>query len=543
MKKRSYVLLSALFAMCVCAQTGVQQSGKCTIEGVVTGASTGAPLSKVDIVLSPEGTRKALLVTHTDSSGRFVINELDPGRYTLRAERSGYVSQDYGERGKSSRGTVLVLHPGQISPDINFRLIATGVLTGRILGEDNDPVIGSIVRAFVIDHTEGQRRLIVRSQSITDDRGVYRIFGLHPGRYYLCAAAPEPHRTIKRPKGAPAEQRYIPTFFPNVNDSTQATALDVQAGSELTGVDITLPRTAGFHIRGSVLGVDRTSHYLRLTLRLLDPGYDALDRSQDVAPDAKGVFDFDGIVQGSYVLFAKFAREGRDYSAWRRVEVSNADVNGISLTPNPGLRLPGRVRITGGSQFDFSKLTLHLRPSLFSPTERLSARINSDGTFLIHGADHDVYEVGISGLTDDSYLQSVRLGDEESADKNIDLSLADASSGSLDIVVNPAGGRIDGVVRDENNEVARGFAVALVPELNHRGDAHLFHEAITDQNGQFSIRGIAPGEYKLFAWDFAEPGADRDSAFLKPYEERGSVVELQASERKNVELRAIAAID
>ncbi len=543
MKRRRLTILSLLVAACALAQTTVQPLDKCRIDGVATAAGTGTPLAGVEILVFEESGKKAPLDTQTDSEGHFAIDELSPGRYLLKAERSGYVSQIYTERGKGRQGMVLVLHPGQVLTGINFRMVATGVVSGHILGDDGEPLPGSIVRTFLLGYSEGKRRLIVSQESVSDDRGEYRIFGLRPGHYYLCAGAPGARPANERSNGAPPEQRHTPTFFPNVHDSGQATSLDVQPGNELAGIDITLQRMAAYHLRGTVFGLDRNSRYSRITLRPIDPCSDILYRNRDIVLDAKGTFDFGGVVQGSYVLFAVYARGGSGYSAWRHVDVVNADVDAIRLAPTAGLRLAGRIAITGGSRFDYGKLSLNLRPGLLSPTESVSARINSDGSFEIEGIGQEVYDVEVGGLPNNFYLKSIRLGDEEVRNNTIDLSQMEPTPASLGITLDPNGGQIEGVVREENDQLAKATVVTLSPKLEQFSDPHLFRETTTDGNGHFVIRGIAPGEYNLFAWDQIETGAYRDPAFLKPYLDRGTVLTLRPNEQRTVELHTVLSVD
>jgi hypothetical protein len=81
--------------------------------------------------------------------------------------------------------------------------------------------------------------------------------------------------------------------------------------------------------------------------------------------------------------------------------------------------------------------------------------------------------------------------------------------------------------------------VTLVPESDRRKEERLYKSTTTDQNGQVSLRGIAPGDYKLFAWEAIEEGAYQDPEFLRPYEERGKPVHVDEGSRLNSQLELI----
>jgi len=80
--------------------------------------------------------------------------------------------------------------------------------------------------------------------------------------------------------------------------------------------------------------------------------------------------------------------------------------------------------------------------------------------------------------------------------------------------------------------------VAVVPEALYRNAGPRYRSVITDYKGQFEIHGIAPASYKLFAWSVVDGAAFRNQEFLKEYEDRGSVVELQEATRTSIDLIA-----
>jgi hypothetical protein len=214
-------------------------------------------------------------------------------------------------------------------------------------------------------------------------------------------------------------------------------------------------------------------------------------------------------------------------------------VKDVSLAPIPGMQLSGRAVVEGDKKISFSQLNVNL--SVPYVPLRPSASVSSDGSFVFHDAGHYVSRLGVSGLPEDFYLKSVRMGNEEVVGTSIDLSGVGGLPGTLEIVLSGTGGQVHGLVRDEKDEPASGATVVLIPDSTHRGEADLFKEATTDRNGGFTIAGIRPGDYKLFAWDDVEPGSWWDPEFLSHYEEKGERVKIEANGSLGVNLRLIPA--
>ncbi len=104
-----------------------------------------------------------------------------------------------------------------------------------------------------------------------------------------------------------------------------------------------------------------------------------------------------------------------------------------------------------------------------------------------------------------------------------------------------AGGRIDGAVLSEKQEAFTGASVVLIPKGRARDDPRFYKTITTDQYGRFTLRGIPPGDYKLFAWEVVERGAYQDAAFLRPYEEQGEPMQVKEGARLSVQVRLIPA--
>src|SRR5262245_63430006 len=149
-----------------------------SIEGIVSNAGSGEPLSKALVELVPaDGDASTPDVATTSPDGKFAFRNIQPGRYRLSAARAGYVQMDYKR--------ILTVSPGRQVTDIRFALPQTGTIYGRIIDRSGQPLANATVRAMKTSYSYGQRSLKTEQTAITNDLGEYRLFWLSPGSYFV----------------------------------------------------------------------------------------------------------------------------------------------------------------------------------------------------------------------------------------------------------------------------------------------------------------------------------------------------------------------
>ena len=139
-------------------------------------------------------------------------------------------------------------------------------------------------------------------------------------------------------------------------------------------------------------------------------------------------------------------------------------------------------------------------------------------------------------MPQDFYLKDVRLNREDALNKPIQFQGGD--NAFLDIVIASGAIQIEGTVLDAKSMPEPGVAVVLIPDL-HRDRPELYKNATTDVKGKFGIGSIAPGDYKLFAWDSLDPFAWYDPDILARYESKGKAVHVIESVNQTVDLNVI----
>jgi hypothetical protein len=164
--------------------------------------------------------------------------------------------------------------------------------------------------------------------------------------------------------------------------------------------------------------------------------------------------------------------------------------------------------------------------------------VQADGTFQLKGAAADQLLVSVSGLPEGYYVKSATMGEQEGLESG--LNLASGAGGSMRVVIAPGAGQLEGSVTNEKQEPASGVTVVAIPEREKRRELFQYvKSATTDQYGRFSLKGVDPGDYRLYAWEDVETGAWMDLEFMKPLESKAKKVTLREGGRETLELQVI----
>jgi hypothetical protein len=507
------------------------------VAGLVVRAGDGTPLRGAGVTLVVTGRRTEPLTARTDLTGRFAFSNVTPGSYRLIVERTGYARQEFGQRALGRRGVALNLSPGQRMTDLLFRMTPAGVITGRVYDEAGEPVVGVLVNVLRRVYREGQMSFEGGESDRSDDRGEYRIFNLLPGKYVV-SATPMGGMTgfgVRRRGEAEGEETYVPTYYPGVIEPETAAPLEVAPGQELTGIDFTLTPQRTVRVRGRVLaaGSGRGATQVALLPRTTRAPFRGRTRESGVEED--GTFELTGVSPGSYILAAMRHEENMTYSAREMVDVGNSDVEGLSLALMPNGTVSGKVVVEGGALPE-SRVFVSLRPQ-DALSRGGNARVQADGTFLIRNVTAGEYQVSVGGAPDDFFLKAVRRGNEEYMNRS--LSLARDTAG-LEVVLSPAGARVEGQVLTDENLPASGVTVVLIPGKDLRHLRAAYRTTVTDVTGQFVMRGIPPGDYTAYSWDNDEGEVWMDPEFLAQYEGKGQRVSLSGGGAQAVQLTLLA---
>lgn len=516
-----------------------------SVSGAVLRRADGSPLRKAIVRLtdSTDGGKATSVTTTPD--GKFLITGVSPGTYRLAVSKIGYVTQEYGQTNVHSSYALLSVSRGKDISDLIFKLPATGTIAGHVRDENSDAAPLIHVSAFRLVYFEGKKVVHPESQTLTNDLGEYRLFNLKPGRYFV-VGSPAQQSVDPRPQKLDpyALSGYSAVFYPGTSDIAKAERITVKSGDELQGFDLRLEPSQAAKVKGSVQ-IPISGRVGRQALVMLLPkNYLGRWDSHALAALPKaldGSFEISNVPAGQYYAVAQLEEEGKVFSARRVVDVGDAPVEGVVLTLSRGQNLVGHLSWEPNSQPSSNDLLVDLLPledGQFAPPE---TAVRSDGSFSVTDVSEGSYHLMISGLAKNAYLKQIRSDDDETSPGQV--TIGQASVGHLELSLSSQGAQIDGQVVDKDSIPAAGTWVALVPEPSQRKYSWLYRSITTDQNGRFSIRGIPPGNYKLFSWDDVEEGAWEDEDFLSSFEDLGTTVDLKESGRQNIELVTLGATD
>lgn len=508
----------------------------CIVAGQVVDRSTGEPLRKTTLILqTASGRDRKTYAVRSNSEGQFEFRDVAPGSYRLSADRFGYIRQQFNPRDDSS-GMTLKLRAGQQLEDLRFELTPQGVITGRVLDEEGDPIHHVSVLLLRYEYSSGQRMLTVATHSQTNDIGEYRLGQVPPGRYYIRAAANYRNRLVM-----PGDAGYLPTFYPQAGEPSAASPLVVKAGQQFEGVDIRMRQAQMFTVQGVVLDGATNSPVEGVVVSLGVAGADwarSISRRSATSRE-QGRFEITRVPAGDYILSTSGrSRRRRAESrgvARQSLVVTEGGVDGVTLVLQPPQTIEGTVRVEEDEEMSLRGLRIDF---LAEGASRLvGSRIGDENSFQFTGLLPVRYTLNVRRLPDGLYLKSAAIGRTDVLKNGVDLS--GGVHGKIEITLSSKGAEVSGIVTGSDDAPAGGVLVTLVPEGDGPLPGYLFRTVHSQLDGSFRITGAAPGDYRIYAWEKIEPGYYMDPDFVGPFEDFGAEVSLEGGDVETVQLGMI----
>jgi protocatechuate 3,4-dioxygenase beta subunit len=345
---RVLLLLSLLFvcsALCL-AQTQPKEA-TASITGHVTIRGKAAPgITIVATLRNSFFDNKTVAKTTTDDDGNYKLTGLTAGQFMILPLARSYVVAS-GSSYKEASQAVNVAE-GEAITKIDFVLVRGGVVTGRITDGDGHPLIGERVNITLKDSSPdaGSQFMFDSTRNHTDDRGIYRVYGLGPGSYKVSVGQASAAGGAASVMGMGGSQ-YVKTFYPSVEDESRATILEIKEGTEIANVDITVNKPGkGFSVSGRVIDADSGAPAASVYI-----GHSVVNESNQLVggmnfsgtqTDANGKFQLEGLRPGRYAVYTVASSlENSTYSEPVDFDVTDSDVTGIELKLRRGATING----------------------------------------------------------------------------------------------------------------------------------------------------------------------------------------------------------
>jgi hypothetical protein len=528
----------------------------------------------------PVGLSSEVQFTKSDANGRYRFTNLKPGGYRLVAVLVGgdYYPAEFGQRDPRGRGLIFPVVEGQTKRDLKLAMAPTGVISGQVRDEEGLPMGHVSVLATQYVYEEGRRQLRIMRGVLSDERGNYRLFWLPPGQYIVAARVEDPKRrattvyigqpgryrgtvsaeapvvtTRILPDGTTLEESYRLLYFGGVLDPEKAKPIDVPPGGSISGVDLFLgpAKLRAHHVRGMVTNSGQGAANVEVRAISLE-GSPSSTISVGTT-DSNGAFDLQGVVAGRYMLITSFPAvpvpaagvvRQPGASAFALAEVVDRDID-IRLSAVLPLNIEGHLNVERSAtakDLELARVRVSLTrdPYLFGmplptiPLGPVQDLARSAGAFTIQTLPGD-FRVVVNGLPPEAYVRSIRMGSEDILRDGLHVRESSPAT-PLDIVIATDAGEFTGTVMDDRREPMPNAAVVLVPDFQGLSIPASVLSTSTDATGRFTIRSIRPGNYKLYAWEYVDPGIWESAGFLNSYEPFAKTVRIAGNSKQDVQV-------
>jgi len=510
----------------------------------------------------------------SDNDGHFTIQNVPVGKASVRAQLTGYFGPGVNGAYPDSV-TMSVAVSENESSNVKVSMVPAGTISGKVFDSNGKPFFNAIVGVLRGGYTRGTASIEGVDGKQTDDLGGFRIYPLPPGEYYVVVLARNPGARVT---AEPSAEVQVSTLFPNATTVDAASKVKISAGEEASGIDVHVRTARTFTISGRVTStfpplpprtgrggaVLPTSATLAIASREPE-GFSDIIGGVTATADAEGKFQFPNMPPGSYDLYARLPidkgwgglappERATNPSAYGRavVDVRGSDIDNVQIVIHQGMDVRGRVTVDGMPKA--AKVFLNLIPdetldrvgdsqtsSVYGQVTIYRPVIAADGTFSIPVVPEGHYRFAVQVHEPGaSYVADIRQGSFSVYDNGLQVGNSEVAPLEVDIRTN--GGSVNAVVAGPANQGASaGKTVVLVP-TQRRQNPVLYVIGQSDGKGQVVMSNVAPGQYKLFAFDSVRPGSWMNAEFMKKIEEAGTVVTVGAETRQNAQVRTIPGL-
>ena len=486
------------------------------ISGVVVDSVTGQPLSNTRVAIATVLERNAFTTIVTAEDGRFLFPGLTSGKYTLTAQRRGYLAQTLNQHEQYS--TSIAVGPDLDSSNLVFRLTANSAIFGTVTDEEGDAVREAQVMLFQSSIINGVRNTRPRTAMLAGDDGSYRFSHLPAGQYFIAVSAhpwyaqgppAPPMRVIQDSEGNrqlvptgeepppdPLDVAYPVTFYAGATESAGATPIVLGKG-EAASIDVSLHPVPALHFRITAgPPIPEGQSNVAASFQEMIFGGTPIQVHANSVLTTPGVLAVGGIAPGHYSMTINTYNNGVQALQERNVDVSrNGEPDAshasslVSISGVVRAELPAAMPSQG---------VIYLRGK--NSVKFFGERIGDKGEVEFKGVPPGSYEVSLQSAPGIFTKSISAVGASVTGHT---LQIKSGGPVKLNLVVAQGHGEVSGIALRDGKGVA-GAMVILVPE-DPVNDQVLFRRDQSDSDGTFTLAIVVPGRYTVLAiengWD------------------------------------------
>jgi protocatechuate 3,4-dioxygenase beta subunit len=567
------------------------------IVGQVVDGESGRPVTGAIVGLNgPVGASGA---AHprilTGSDGRFVYRGLRRGSYSIFSSKPGYVEGAQGRTRPAGPTLPLQLADGERNGDAIIRMWKHASISGTVVDEAGERLVGVRVQAYRRTVISGRRRYVPAGSALTDDRGIYRVSALIPGDYIVGAVARQTvvplsmateiglvttagttASTIGAQRTSPGSMlqvrdaglmlgggapvpppvengrlaTYPPTFHPNAPSGDSATVIPLRAGAEYLSADLQLKPVSAVTISGYVVGPEGAVTMTPLRLIAANTIDISLDNdATSTMTDRSGRFTFPAVPSGHYNL--RLQRGAPRPGEWMEpstlvwtdvpLSVGNEDIDNLVVEAQPGVRIGGRIEFDGKTPPPFKTASVTIEPA--DPVSAnlggtvIRARINDAGEFESPPLPGGRYYVRVQNSPSGWMFKSATADGHDVVDTPMNI-----AADTLNVVVTftDRWSGIRGIVQNRQGADAAAAVLVFPTDSEAWGSSGVSPRRVRlirpGNTGEYSVN-LPSGEYYVIAVPDAQTADWQDPAFLDSASRAAVRVTIAEGERKSQDLR------
>jgi protocatechuate 3,4-dioxygenase beta subunit len=487
-----------------------------SISGKVTSKGKGVP--GILVVMLESGNFSSWSPNRpratTDQTGNYRITNIPAGTYHVSLVTPALVVEN------DQANKAIVIADGETLEDMNFSLVRGGVITGKITDAEGRPLIEEHVTIESIDDQSGRTafnvmQLVQDSSVSTDDRGVYRAFGLRAGKYKVSVG-----QGGVRLSGR-SQHLYKQIFHPSVADPAKATLIEVTEGSETKDIDIvTGPAATTFKISGRIVDGETGKPLPNVrygVAHIYENG--SQSSTGGSGSNADGEFKLENILPGKYMIFIAPDENNELRPESVSFDVIDRDVTGLVIKAFKGASLSGVVVWENSDEnpaiAKLSEMPIVATFRNAAPHYHHSPHgiLRPDGSFKIAGMQSGVVHLSFASFNrvDSKSIEIVRIERNGVPQPNgINVKDGEQIMG-IRLVAKylSLSGSIRGQVKVENGELPP--SAQMMVEVSLVDNTPVAFKTVyrsnqvapVDARGRFIVNGLAAGTYdvKLMLFD------------------------------------------